>query len=121
MLSTPVASQEPLRQALRDGRTVFVEHPTGEGLAEQLASELESISQFELVSNRDEADLLGSIIYGSEGVEELGPGLFSWQESMRLVLVDIESHVVVWDETVTGGDAVKRLVGNLRERLTDSR
>ena len=30
LLSTPVTSQGPLPQALRDGRAVFVEHPTGE-------------------------------------------------------------------------------------------
>ena len=46
LLSTAVARQEALPQALRDGRAVFVEHPTGEMLAEQLASELETVSQF---------------------------------------------------------------------------
>ncbi len=121
LLSTAVARQEALPQALRDGRAVFVEHPTGEMLAEQLASELETVSQFELVSNRAEADLLGSIIYGNEGVEEFGPGLFVRRESMRLVLVDPESQVVVWDETATGRDTIARLVGHLHDRLEESR
>ena len=114
-------SQEPLPQALREGRTVFVEHPTGRTVAEQLASELETVSQFDIVLNRDETDLLAAILYGNEGVEEFGPGLFVLRESMRLVLVDPESQVVVWDETATGGDTIARLVGNLHDRLVESR
>ncbi len=121
----PALAQLPLDDALVNGRRVVIYSQEGvkRDLVDQLAEEIAKGRRFQLVAERDQADLafvLGAVLPLGDTGGTIAPPIESSVEGYVLTIYDLATETVVWDDlrdVFVQGGAVARLAKDLNERL----
>ena len=128
--SVAIAGQAPLPSALLDSTLVnLTSVGVDRGWLDRAAKEIQKIGRFELVNNREDAELVFILTRGASGDPFFVAGgnqVYSGTtKSARFIVQDPETNQLLWDDSrkiqLFVGGAVADLIKDLHKRIDEER